>query len=123
MAQIVTAQGLILIAGIILPLQPLLMGMALQNRSGLVQQGTPYGYSLAMIQGTHGGKPLHTRATQQAQQQGLGLIIAVVGGNHGGTVPVGISKQGLVSRLPGPGFNALAGLHPHRDYLTGQPHG
>jgi len=52
-----------------------------------------------MIQITHGGQSLDACATQQSQQQGLGLVITMMGSNHAGAITAGVSKQGLIAGL------------------------
>lgn len=68
-----------MVAAIFNPLQFFMRGISRQLRASKTQQGSRETASVKPLDRWHGGQTLHAGSAQQLQQQGLGLVIGLMG--------------------------------------------
>lgn len=129
-AQGIAGKARIVVAGVVHP------GAARADRQGHqsvarpVEKRPPVRETTPMAPGGHAGQTTTARATQQCEQDGLGLVVGVVGSHQhrrvGRVVATGGAEglvQRRVARLAGGGFQRttpLAGLRTHHVHAGGK---
>ncbi len=109
-AQEVAGKGDIRVAGVLDPVQPPGIRVGGQRGARRIQQGAQVLSTPQCGLRRHGSQAVHTAAAQQLQQQGLGLVILVMGGQQAVPVRQPVGQCGIARRtrrglraLPGPG--------------------
>ncbi|MNQ89542.1 hypothetical protein D3C85_1048530 [compost metagenome] len=116
MTQVVAREAAIGIRRIFYPAQPMFVGIGLQLGTRALQQRPQQVAGTKRPALRHGRQPLHTGAAQQAKQQGLRLIVAMLRRQQN----LAGSEPRTKSRITGPPRGALdtgARLHLHMLHL------